>query len=183
VPAACVNQVVRIGDVLERKSLPDNYRQRACAGGGDEICGRLFLGLAGEVIATEQPDCHVVEEHGPERKGGSVLPACVSGDNRPDLADGGVEIDVVGEGDFDNPVNASGRDGPDVRSGIGPIEQDDVVDRSRIHFKQVVAAPDRADDSGGAPAGKLGGQACDASEDAMHQHRRPARHRTPPDEQ
>ena len=126
----------------------------------------------GEVIAAEQADGHVVEEHGPEREGGSVLPARVCGDDRTDFAHGGVEIDVVGEGDLDDPVDAVGRDGPDVGSGIGPVERDDVIDRRRIHLNQVVAAPDRANDGGRAPASKLRGQASDASQHAVHQHRR-----------
>ena len=33
-----------------------------------------------------------------------------------------VEIDVVGEGDLDDPVDAVRRDGPDVGGGIGPVE-------------------------------------------------------------
>jgi len=130
VPAACVNQVVRIGDVLEWKSLSDNYRQRASAGGGDEVRGGLLLGLAGEVIAAEQSDCHVVEQHGPEGKGGSVLPAGVSGDDRTDLADDGGEIDVVGEGDLDNPVDASRRDRP----------HRDSLDRRRLPGRTAVPA-------------------------------------------
>jgi hypothetical protein len=153
VPAACVNQVVRISDVLEWKRLADRYRQRTVAGGGRDVCGGLFFGLARKVIAAEKSDRHVVEEHGPEGKGGSVLAARVSGDDCTDLADGGIEVDVVGEGDLDDPVNAGWRDGPDVRSGIRPIERDDVVDHPCIDVNQVFAAPDRADDGGPAPAG------------------------------
>ena len=69
-PAACVNQVVRIGDVLEWKSLSDNYRQRTSAGGGDEVCGGLFLGLGGEVIAAEQSNCMLLNSMGQKAKVG-----------------------------------------------------------------------------------------------------------------
>jgi hypothetical protein len=48
VPAACVKQVVRIGDVLEWKSLSDDYRQRASAGRGHEICGPCSLASLGK---------------------------------------------------------------------------------------------------------------------------------------
>src|SRR6266545_2219957 len=78
----------------------------------------MLLGRGRKVVATEQADGHVVEHHGPEREAGAVRPGGVGGDDGLVLGYGGVEVDVVGERDLDDPVNAVGCVCPD---GAGRI--------------------------------------------------------------
>lgn len=49
-PGPSVDKIVRFGDTLERKRPADSYRQRAIAGGGGQVCGGLFLGLAPDAL-------------------------------------------------------------------------------------------------------------------------------------
>ena len=68
-----VDAVVSVGDALQRQWLADRDRQGSVAGGRGEIGRSLVLGGGREVVAAEQPDGEVREEHGPESEVGSGL--------------------------------------------------------------------------------------------------------------
>src|SRR6266545_2001570 len=131
----------------------------------------MLLGRGRKVVATEQADGHVVEHHGPEREAGAVRPGGVGGDDGLVLGYGGVEVDVVGERDLDDPVNAVGCVCPDGAGRIGLVEGDGVRDGGGVHLLQIAALAHRPDDSRPAPVRELGGHGPDTAKYALHEDR------------
>ena len=115
-------------------------RHRYCQGslacrGGEVGCGLVF-GCRWEVVAAEQADREVGEQHWPERDHGAVVAGGVGGDDGVVGGDSGVEVGVVGERDLDDAVHAlAGGVGTDNVDRVGLIERDSVrdgwVDRPR----------------------------------------------------
>jgi len=83
--------------------------------------------------------------------------AGVGGDDGLVLGHGGVEVDVVGEGDLDDPVDAAGCVRPDGADRVGLIQGDGLRDRGGVHLRQIAALADRPDDGRAAPVGELRG--------------------------
>ena len=126
---AGVDLVVGLRDLRPRGSGAPTAMDRAPSrGGGGQVGGGLLLGFGGEVVAAEQADGDVVEQHRPEREVGAVVAGGVGGDDGLVLGDGGVEVDVVGEGHLDDAVDAVGGVAADRGGGVGPVEGDGVAE-------------------------------------------------------
>ncbi len=120
---------------------------------------------------------------GQNEKLGRSSVVAIRGDGRSDLGYGGVEVDVVGERDFDDAVHAVGRQGANSVARFGPVEGDDVLDSRVVDHRHIAAAPNGPDHGCTRPAGELRGQRADTAEHAVHQDRRSSNRavaRTPP---
>ena len=82
----------------------------------------------------------------------------------------GVEVDVVGEGDLDDAVDAVGRVRADGGGRVRVVERDGVVRRAGGTCSRSLLRRDGADDGRAAPARELGRERADAAEDAVDQH-------------
>jgi hypothetical protein len=91
--------------------------------GGQVFCGSA-PGVPGEVVAAEQPDRHVGEEHGPEREARAIVSGRIRGDDGIGCGDRGVEVRVVGEGDLDDAMHAVGCERPDRLRRLPLVERD-----------------------------------------------------------
>src|SRR6266511_5613743 len=94
---------------LEGQWAADRDRQRAVLGRGGEVRCGLLLRYGWEVVAAQKTDGHVVEQHGPEREVGAVATGGIGGDDRVVPGDRGVQVNVVGQRDLDDAINAVGR--------------------------------------------------------------------------
>jgi len=95
-PVMCVN------DPVEWQGFPDRDAKGVGCSGCGEVCCCLEFGFDREVVATQETDGRVVEEHRPEGKLGPIASGGVGGTDRADLDDGGVQVDVLGERDLDD---------------------------------------------------------------------------------
>lgn len=164
---AGVDVVMGLGDVVQRVTVADGDGEGA--DGGGEVAGGLALGLAWEVVAAEQPQGDVVEQQRPEGDLGAVRAGGVGGDDGVVGGDGVVEIGVVGQRDFDDPVDAPWRVRADGRGGVASVQGDGVGDDGRVDVVEVRGAADGGDYGGAGPVGELGGQRADAAEDSVDQ--------------
>jgi hypothetical protein len=102
-----VDAIVRGRDLFEGQWVRDGDVESACGGSCGEV-GRCFaLGFGGEVVAAKKPNRDVVEQHRPERKVWPVVSGRVRGDDGADLRNSGVQVSVVGESTFDDPLDAA----------------------------------------------------------------------------
>src|SRR4051812_22546809 len=102
-----VDTIVRGGDLFEGQCVRDGDVESACGGSCGEV-GRCFaLGFGREVVAAKKPDGYVVEQHRPERKVWPVVSGRVRGDEGGGLRKGGGQVSVVGESNFDDPLDAA----------------------------------------------------------------------------
>jgi hypothetical protein len=142
-----VHAVVGFGDAVEWWRIGDGDRERAVACRRGQVFSGLALGEVREVVAAEQPDREVGEEHRPEREVRPIEAARVGGDDGVGGRDRGVEVGVVGERDLDGAVNAVGRVCADRAGGVR------VVQRHRprhggVDLFEVAAALHRSDHGG-----------------------------------
>ena len=176
-----IDAVVRLGGPLERQWLADGDRERAVPRRGREVGRRLLLRGGREVVAAEQPDGHVVEQHRPEREGRAVVAGGVGGDDGAVACTTAASRSTLSEKATSTmrstPSGACARIAP-AGSGESRATRATAASPQR----QVAAAPYGADDRRAAPAGELRRERPDAAEHAVHEDRRPrrpARRRTP----
>jgi hypothetical protein len=110
---------------LEGQWRADRYRESTVPGRGVEIRHRLPPGGSQKSSLPRSRMVMLSNSTGqPERETGAVLMAGVRGDDRVILGDGSVEVNVVGECDIDDAVNALARVDPDGRGRVGLVEGD-----------------------------------------------------------
>jgi len=141
-----VDLVVRCRGCGEWGRFGDGDGEVSVVGDGGEVAGGRGLGGGGEVVAAEEADGDVVKQHGPEVDSGLGVAGGVGGDHRSVGGHGGVEGDVVGEGDLDDPVDAVGCVVPDRLLDVRIFEGDGTVNGPAGQVGEVGAAADGGDD-------------------------------------
>src|SRR5204863_4686933 len=90
-----VDPIVGLCDSIKGQRIADGYPQCSLARCGGELGRGLALGRERKVVATEQPDREVGEQHWPERELGAVAAGGIGSDNAIVGRDGRVEIRVL----------------------------------------------------------------------------------------
>lgn len=157
-PAAGVDAVVGLGDLVERAAVADVDGEGSDGGRGGEIAGSLASGPGGEVVAAEHAEGDVGEQQGPEGEFGAVGAGGVGGDDRVVRDHRGVQVGVVRQGHLDDAVDAPRCVRADRPGRVVLVEGDGVGHHGGVDAVQVFAVSHRGEDGGPAPAGELGGQ-------------------------
>src|SRR4051812_35979721 len=117
---AGVDKLVCVGDSVQRQRVGGGDLDGTVARRRGQVVGGMFLGVGREVVAAEEADGDVVEQHRPEREVGPVGAGGVGGDDGLVPRHGGVEVDVVGERHLDDAVHPYGAWRRKSATGSGP---------------------------------------------------------------
>src|SRR5437763_4629817 len=163
-----LDSVVRLGDVVQGQGIVGRYRQGSLACCGGEIDSGLTFRRTREVVAAEESDRQVGEEHGPEREVGPVAARGVGRDNAVGSRNGRVQVCVFGEGHLDDAVHALGRVRTDRLLWLRLAQRYSVRDGA-VDLIEVALAHHRSDDRRAAPARKLRREGADSAEHPLNQ--------------
>lgn len=167
---ARIYPVVGLGDPVERDRFAARDGQRSFMRRGGQVDRGLLLSEWREVVAAEQPDREVGEEHRPEGKLGAIGPGGVGGDDGVGCRDCGVEVCVVGEGNLDDAVYATWRERANGVDRIRLIERHRVRD-GWIDLVKIGPVHHGADDGRAGPSRNLRRHRADNAQDALDQDR------------
>ncbi len=157
-----LDEFVGLCDVGERDALGDFEAGPTIVERGVEVAGGSGLCFGREVVAAKKEQAIVFEDELPEGDFGGGVVGCVGGDGGVGLEQLGVGIDVCGEGDFDDVVDAVGSDGFYARDEIFVGDEYGVCSggaRSGL----VVGESYGADDEGPGKVGELRGADADSA--------------------